>query len=503
MNSYAVKMDNINKSFDGVKVLYDVGLALREGEVLGLVGKNGAGKSTLVKILYGVEAPDNGSIEVFSEKLYPMKTSYLQRQNIAMIFQELSLIPTLTVAENIFLHNLPNNKFHFLDIKKCREMASNILSSINVHLNLDEVVENLGVADKQCVEIAKMLSQNRRILIMDEPTSALSSDQAEILFKVIRSLKEQGVSIIYISHNLRQVFEICDRIAVIRDGKNVFECKVEDAKIDNIVYAITGIETKTKINYLQSKRDKEKNRNLKPILKAQNISFSNRLHNVSFEVYPGEVLGIAGLTGSGRTELLETLYGINRLQKGSIYINGKEVTNTSPDKSLRAGLMLIPDERQTKGLVMIHSVLNNMILPVLEKVKSILFLDYKKSLNIGRNLSKELNIIIPSFHLPVSNLSGGNQQKVVLSKAIAIDSQILLLDDPILGIDVESKREIAEIIKEYVASGRRAAILVSSEMDIIADICDRVLILRDGEVISEIENNDKNPVTEEKLLSLV
>ena len=510
-NLYAVKMEKINKSFGDVKVLHDVNLALREGEVLGLVGKNGAGKSTLVKILYGVETPDCGSIEIFDKKLNHSETSSIQRQNIGMIFQEFSLIPTLTVAENIFLYNLPQNKFYFLDIQRCRKMATSILNFINACINPDEVISNLSVVEKQSVEIAKALSElskSRKILIMDEPTSAFSSDQVETLFKVIKNLKKQGVSIIYISHNLRQVFKICDRISVIRNGRNVLTCAARDTNFGNVVYSMTGIETKTNKDYLQKDylqkgQLKGRNINLRPILKVKDISFSNKVHNVSFEVYPGEILGIAGLTGSGRTELLETIYGVNRLQKGSIYINEKKVLNVSPNKALRLGLMLIPDERQTKGLVMGHSVLYNIILPVLHKVKSIFFLNNKKSLDIVENLVKRLNIIVPSFYALVSNLSGGNQQKVVLSKAVARESQILLLDDPIVGIDVESKREIAKIIKEYVASGTNAAILVSSELDIIADICDKIIILRSGEVISEFKNNSENRITEEKLLALV
>jgi len=503
MSLYAVKVQKVNKSFDGVKVLHDIDLTLKEGEVLGLVGKNGAGKSTLVKILYGVEKSDSGDIEIFNKKLDHSKSAYFQRQNIAMIFQEFSLIPTLTVAENIFLHDLPKNKLRFLDIKRCRKMARGILDSINIDINLNELVENLSVSSKQSVEIAKALSQNCRILIMDEPTSALSAEQVEVLFKIIRSLKKHHVSIIYISHNIRQVFEICDRITIIRDGRNILTSSVKDTKMDTVVYSITGAETKENMGYNYSRKSRKKNENLKSILETQNINFGNKVHNISLKLYPGEILGIAGSTGSGRTELLETIFGINRLGKGSIYIKGKGVSKISPNEALKHGLILVPDDRQIKGLVIIHSVLNNMILPILNKVMSLFFINNKKSINIAEHLVKKLNIKVANLNQSASGLSGGNQQKVVLSKAISKESQILLLDDPILGIDIESKREIAGIIKEYVASGERAAILVSSEMDMIADICDRILILRNGEIINEVENNTINRITEEKLLTLV
>jgi ribose transport system ATP-binding protein len=495
-------MKGINKSFSRVKVLHNVNLSLKEGEVLGLVGKNGAGKSTLMKILYGVEATDSGDIEIYGKKLDSPKTSSLQSRNIAMIFQELSLIPTLTVAENIFLHNLFKNRFGFLDIKRCRKMANDILNSINIHIDPDEIVENLSIAEKQAVEIVKALSENRNILIMDEPTAAFSFNQVESLFKVIRNLKTRGVSIIYISHNLRHVFEICDRASVLRDGRNILTCVTKDNKFDTVVRGITGIETMEDIDQFHDIRVKKKGIKLKPLLKTKNIRYSNRVNDISFAVYPGEILGIAGLTGSGRTELLESLYGINRLRGGSIYIKGEEIFNISPGKAQNLGIILVPDERQTKGLIMSHSVLYNMILPILHKVKNILFLNYKKSLDIIKQIIKKLNIITPSVHLPVSNLSGGNQQKVVLSKAIASGSQILLLDDPVLGIDIESKQEIATIIKDYIAFGRKAAILVSSEFEILADICDRVLILKNGKVTGELDKN-KDYITEENLLALV
>lgn len=503
-NNNVLKMNNINKSFEGVKVLHDIDLDLKKGEILGLVGKNGAGKSTLVKILYGVEKKDSGNIEILGKSLDHKENSNLQKQNIAMIFQDLSLLPNLNVSDNIYLQNLPSNKIHLLDTKKCREKANTLLEMMEVKIKPNDLVENLSVTDKQSVEIAKALSQNKKILIMDEPTSSLSLEQVKSLFNIIKKLKQQDISIIYISHNLREVLEICDRVTILKDGRNVRTSKIANTNIEEIVYSMTGFKTAEGVanknqNYLKKELAKTN-----PILEVKNLSFGNVNNNASFNLYPGEILGIGGLAGSGRTELLETLYGAQAILKGEIYINGVKISKNSPDKAAKLSLMLIPDERQTKGLVMTSSVIDNIILSILEKLRYLgIFLNSRKSIETTKKLVNKLNIVISNFNQSVSTLSGGNQQKVVLSKAIGRDSKILLLDDPTVGIDVESKREISEIIIDYVASKEKAAILVSSEMDILANLCNRILIMKKGKIVTEIINEETNPVTEEKLLALI
>ena len=503
MGENVIEMSKINKSFSGVKVLYDVDFELKK-EVLGLVGKNGAGKSTLMKILFGVEKADSGSLKILEEQFDPTRPVKGQNRNIAMIFQEFSLIPTLTVAENVFLYNLQKNKFGLLDKNSCRKEAQKILKSLHVKIDPDVKINELSVAEKQSVEIAKAFSEQKKILIMDEPTAALSSDQIDLLFQIIRKLKSQGISIVYISHNLRQIFEICDRIMVIKDGRNVFTCNTDETDMENVISGITGLEqSKIGAQIKAETSEKKITKDITPLLKVEHLRYGNKVLDVSFALYPGEILGIAGLTGSGRTEILESIFGVNKDLSGKIIIKGEEFKKPTPKKALEKGLILIPDERQVKGLVLGHSVMHNIILPILHKLKELLFLNRKKSRTVAKELVGKLNVVTAGIDQKVVSLSGGNQQKVVLSKAISTDSNILLLDDPILGIDVESKQEIAKIIKNYVASGQSAAILVSSELEMISEVCDRVLVVRDGKVLNELQKSKGEDLSEAKLLSLV
>lgn len=502
MSNAIIHMESINKSFNDVQVLFDVYFDLKENEVLGLVGKNGAGKSTLMQVLFGVLPVDSGTIEVFGKKRDHSKHGLRQDENIAMIFQEFSLIPTMKVHENIFLHNMPKNRLGFLDTRKSRDLATEILHKM-LHIDIDpnESAGNLSVAMKQMVEIAKALSENKKIIIMDEPTSALTSEQVDRLFQVINKLRSQGISIIFISHNLRQIFEICNRITVIKDGKNVLTSETGKIDIDTVVEKITG-------GTLDKNKDQKPfsataDKGTRPLLQVDGLCYGTKIKDVSFDLYPGEVLGIAGLTGSGRTEILETLFGVNTPDRGTILFKGKGVKNLFPAKAIRHGVILIPDERQVKGLILDHTIMNNMALHVLKKIKQRLFISKKKGKKIAEKLSKDLQLVSQGVDVPVSSLSGGNQQKVVFSRTFARSSSILLLDDPTLGIDVETKQEIGKMVQEYVSNRKSAAILVSSELEIIAGICSRVLILREGKIVNEITNDKNETITEGKLVTLV
>ncbi len=503
MSDRVVEMRGISKSFSGVGVLHEVNLDLGE-EVLGLVGKNGAGKSTLMKILFGVERADRGSIRVMEEKFETPRSVKGQNRNIAMIFQEFSLIPTLTVAENIFLNNLQKNRAGLLDKERCRRDAAEILDSLRVSMDPDSKVQNLSVAEKQSVEIAKALSEKKRVVIMDEPTAALSSDQVDFLFRVIRKLKSQGISIIYISHNLRQIFEICDRISVIRDGRNVLTSRTGDTDLESIIGGITGIsQSLSSWGVSIEKKEVEREQKTVPLLSVENLTCGNRVRGVSFDLFPNEVVGLAGLTGSGRTEILESIYGAFRFQSGEVGVRGSKLKRLSPDRALKHGLILIPDERQVKGLVLSHSVMSNMILPVLKRMKRTFFLNMGRCREFAQELVDRLKVVTSGLEQRVSSLSGGNQQKVVLSKAVSTSSNVLLLDDPTLGIDVQSKREIAKLIREYVSAGENAALFVSSELEIVSELCDRVLVLRDGKIAAELSRKRGDDLSESKLLSLV
>jgi ribose transport system ATP-binding protein len=507
MQDALLEMKGINKSFRGVQVLYDVHLDLGS-EVLGLVGKNGAGKSTLMKILCGVEKADSGTIRFHGEEQASARAAGARRRNIAMIFQEFSLIPTLTVAENIVLSNLPRNALGLVDKAKCRTAARATLAALHVDINPDAKVRSLSVAEKQSVEIAKAVSEKKSVLIMDEPTAALSSDQISSLFALIRELKAQGISIIYISHNLRELFQVCDRVMVLRDGRNVSALKTADTDIQSVIAAITGTDVlaqeqriRRTIGTLGARPRGDADS--QPLLRVEDLCYADRLKNISFSVHPGEVLGIAGLTGSGRTELLECLFGIVRASSGRIFFRGKLWGEVSPKKAMRLGLFLIPDERQVKGLVLEHSVRHNATLSILDRLKTWIFLSNRKGTASAVSLSRRLNIVARSVEQKVGSLSGGNQQKVVISKAIAADSRVLLLDDPTIGVDVESKQEIAAFVRSYVESGDRAAVFVSSELEMVAEICDRVLLLRAGRIVNELTRSGGEDITESRLLSLV
>lgn len=500
MDSIVVRMVKVNKSFSGVRVLQDVSFSLKEKEIHGLLGKNGAGKSTLMKILAGVEKQDNGFIEVFDKKIEITHQSLELHKKIAMIFQEFSLIPSLSVSDNIFLPRLPNLKFRFIPFQNFKKESSRILQLLGVEINPDIYVENLSVAEKQFVEIAKALTENKKILIMDEPTAALSVDQTKVLFNVMKKLNEQGVSIIYISHDIKQVFEVCDRITVLRDGKNILTIEVKNTTIKEIVENITGQgqvgKNETRFAGLQKKHQPKE-----PLLVVKNLKVGQRVNGVSFEVFPGEIIGIAGLTGSGRTELLESISGMVPFQDGKIIIKGKEFHHMTPQMALKAGLLLIPDERQTKGLIISHTIHNNLTLPILKNIKNLVFLNLTKSKEISKKLIETLNIITTGFDQRVDNLSGGNQQKVVLSRMFSRNLPIILLDDPTLGIDVESKKEIINLVRKYTTSGDKAVILVSSEVEVLVNTCDRVLILRKGKITNELISKGSDEISETNILS--
>jgi ribose transport system ATP-binding protein len=498
-NNIIIRLNKINKSYGGVKVLSDVDFELKQGEIHGLVGKNGAGKSTLMKILYGVESCDSGAVELYGTDLSHSISILHKHKSIAMIFQELSLIPSLTVSQNIFLSNAPRTNIFFLNLKKCIKQTKDILKQLQVDIDTNKIVEDLSSSEKQIVEIAKALVQDKKILIMDEPTTSFTSNQVDVFFETTRKLKNHGVSIIYISHNLKHIFQICNRITVIRDGKKILTSNVDVIDMDSVIFAMTGKGKETK----RTKKTSiiKTNKNHEPVLKIRNMNFGRRLSKVSFELYSGEILGIAGLTGSGRTELLESIYGINKTEKGSIYLNKKKFASLNPKIAIELGLSLVPDERQTKGLVIYHSVADNIVLPILSKVRNIFFIKFKKILEIVNNMIKKLNIITSGANQTVMSLSGGNQQKVVIAKCFITGAHILLLDDPTLGIDVESKGEIIKIMGEYVSNGENSVILVSSELEVLENICDRVLIMKEGKIINEIE--DSQFITESKLISLI
>lgn len=388
MEKNVLEMKNIFKSFNGINVLNSVNFSVRKGEVHALMGGNGAGKSTLMKILTGVYKSDGGDILINGEKVIINDMKDSRRNHISMIFQEFSLIPTLTVAQNIFLSRESKSSLGLLNDKEAIHKTKELMKELEVDINPNELVGNLGVGYWQMTEIAKALSQDAQILIMDEPSSSLTKNETEILFNFINKLKNKGISIIYISHRMEEIFEVCDRITILRDGKNVITENIKDIKMEKVVQNIVGLEMDKAFEWVERTNDTDRD----PIMEVKNLASGRRVQNVSFKLYPGEIVGIAGLMGSGRSETARAIFGMDPIDNGEIYIKGEKKSIKSSRDAIKSGLALIPEDRRVQGLVLDHSVKDNMILPILSKVKKGLTINNKKANEISEQLVRKLNI---------------------------------------------------------------------------------------------------------------
>jgi len=485
MGQPILEMKGICKAFNGIPVLRDVDFSLNKGEVHALMGGNGAGKSTLMKILTGVYSADQGSIELEGEQISINSFEDAQKNKISMIFQEFSLIPTLTVSQNIFLGREAKSKYGLLDDKENERKTEQLLKELGVNIKPTDLVQSLGVGYWQMTEIAKTLSQEAKILIMDEPTSSLTKSETEILFSLINQLKAKDYSIIYISHRMDEIFQICDRITIMRDGRNVTTELCAETDMDQVIQHIVGAE------FNQAFEWKERIRpvNMPPVLEIVNVTSGTKVRDVSLTVYPGEIVGIAGLMGSGRTELLRAVFGIDPKQSGEVRVQGSSQAIRSVRDAMKAGIALIPEDRRMQGLVLQHSVKDNMILPLLPKMKKGLLLDNRKSNSVSERFVDKLNVKTENIFKQVNLLSGGNQQKIVLAKWLANEPTVLLLDEPTIGVDIGAKTEIIEIIREMADSGK-GIIVVSSELPELLALSDRVIVLHEGRVSKELSRKD-------------
>lgn len=491
MNGYALEMDQICKSFNGVVVLDHVDFKVKLGEVHAIMGGNGAGKSTLMKILTGVYTNDGGSIKVNGKNVKFNSPNDSKDNGVTMIFQELSLVPTLTVAENIFLNQEPI-KNRLIDYKTIKQKTKELLDSFEIDIDPDTVVSDLSVGYCQLIEIAKALSRETKILVMDEPTASLSESETVILFNLVRRLKAKGVSIVYISHRMSEIFEIADAITVLRDGKNVISKNCKDINMEQIIEHMIG--SKVEKAFEWNERDyKGDNSN---ILEVKSLSVGTLVQNVSFKLKKGEVIGIAGLMASGRTEIIESIFGIRKITSGNIILEGKEININSVQDAVDNGFALVPEDRRRQGLVLDHTVKENLTLPILKKLKKYMFIDDKKSNDIVDQYIKQLNIKTDGANKQIKLLSGGNQQKVVIAKWLVNSPKVLLLDEPTAGVDVAAKGEIIDIIRNFANTGN-SVMLVSSELAELLAVCDRILVLRDGVLTKELNRKDIN--SEEEL----
>jgi ribose transport system ATP-binding protein len=482
-------MRKIRKEFPGVLALDDVSFTLSQGEVHILLGENGAGKSTLVKIISGAYQKSAGSLILGGREIEIKNPRHAQHLGISIIYQEFNLIPKLTAAENIFLGREFLLSPGVIDQGKVNDTAQNLLDDLGVTINARHLVADLGVAQKQMVEVAKALSLDAKIIIMDEPTSALTNNEIAELFTTIKKLKDRGVSVIYISHRLEELFEIGDRVTVLRDGKYIGTHPISNLSHQDLIRMMVDRE-------LTEQYPKQKQRIGNEILRAENLNRKGSLYDISFTLNQGEILGVAGLLGSGRTELARVLFGADKIDSGMIYINGKlQIVNT-PKKAITLDIGYLTEDRKTEGLVLDLSVQSNVCLASLEQFSKFGVINSKKEIQAATKYVKDLRIKTPGLNQKVLFLSGGNQQKVVVSKWLCSNAKVLIFDEPTRGIDVGSKVEIYQLMNRLTAEGA-AILMISSELPEIIGMSDRIMIMREGS-IAGIYNTDE--VTQEIIL---
>ena len=478
-----LSLQNMVKSYSGVTVLDGVSLDVKKGEVHALIGANGAGKSTLIKIISGAIVPDSGKI-VFDGNEYASMTPQLSnRQGIEVIYQEFNLIPSLSIAENIFMAN-HEDKGKLVNFKELNRKAREIFKIMEIDLDVTQPVKNLSVAYKQIVEIAKALSHNIKLLILDEPTAPLTNKEVEMLFKLIRSLKEKGISIIYISHRIEEVFEICDRVTVLRDGKKITTLDTANTNRKELIEYMIDAELGEEYPQRLGKQQDEL------LLEVKDLC-GKGFSNINFKVHKGEILGISGLVGAKRTEIVRAIFGADKKDGGEIVFCGEPLSIKSPEDAIRRGIVMIPEERKSQGVVLNLSVKWNLTMAVLERISKAMVIDKNKEKKIVADYKDVLKIKMRTAEQNVSTLSGGNQQKVVLSKWLASEPKLIILDEPTRGIDVGTKKEIYTLINRLADEGM-GVIVISSEMDEMIGLSDRMIILAEGEITGRLEKEEFN-----------
>ena len=483
-NPYILEMRNIFKSFGGVNALRDVSFQCRPGTVHALVGENGAGKSTLIKILAGALLPDSGEIIFKGQKHQSFSTRKALNSGISVIYQELALVSQMTVAENIFLGREPRKYFGIVDKKRLKIEAKKLLKQLGFEVDMDMEVGEMTVAYQQMVEIAKALSKNADLIIMDEPSAILAGHELDQLFLIIESLKKRGVTIIYISHRLEEVFRIANEVTILKDGQLVGTKPIKDLSRGELVKMMVGrtLEEVFPVSFNQLGN---------PVIQVEEISTKTILNQVSFNLREGEILGVAGMVGSGRTELARAIFGADPLTSGTIKIKGQDVVFKNPADAIRSKISLVPEDRKYHGLFTKLSILNNITLPILSKISRWGFTDKKKENEIVERERQIHSIDMTSGNQEVQYLSGGNQQKVVLSKSLQTIPEVIIMDEPTRGVDVGAKFEIYQLIRQLNKDGI-AILMISSELPEILGLSDRILVMREGKIVAELTPNETN-----------
>ncbi len=491
MSDIIVSMKNICKSFPGVKALDQVNFELRSGEVMALLGENGAGKSTLMKVLSGVYTRDEGSLEIFGKEYGHLTPKQAQQAGVAIIHQELNMCKHLTVTENMFLGREKQGR-GALDNKSMEAEAKRILEDLKIDLSPNQIVGELPVSKQQMVEIAKALSINAQILIMDEPTSSLTAREIEDLFRIIKKLKSEGKGIVYISHRLEELQHIVDRVTIMRDGQYITAMNFKETTLDQIIAHMVGREIKEKFPRVECKKGKK-------IFEVKNLNAGRMVRDINFSAYEGEIVGFAGLMGAGRTETTRAIFGVDPKESGEIYVDGKEVKINCPMDAIKNGVVLAPEDRKKDGLCTKLSIRHNLALPNLDIVcNKFGVVNNKEEEKLCEKAVEDLKIKTPNVEVDSGNLSGGNQQKVVVGKWLARDSRVVIFDEPTRGIDVGAKVEIYHLMNDLKKQGI-AVVFVSSEMPEVMGIADRIIVMCDGRITGEVMARE---TTQNEILTL-
>ena len=491
MSDIIVRMEGISKSFGGIKALDKVKIELRKGEVHALMGENGAGKSTLMKIMTGVYTKDEGTMELYDEQQkkmvqVEMKSPLMaQKHGLSMVFQELNLLENMNIAENIFIGREPDKAGMFLDREELNRRAKEELAKVNLDVRPDTMVSELSCGQKQCVEIAKALSFHARVVVFDEPTASLSDKEANILFGIIRELKQQGVCIVYISHRMEEIFDISDRITVFRNGMYIDTVETKDVTEADLIRMMIGRELDNEDTSEHGYVNKDKT-----VLEVRNVKVFPNSEPVSFKLYEKEILGFFGLVGAGRTELARIIFGVDPIGEGEIYIEGNKVKISCPQDAIKCGIGLVPEDRKNLGLILGMSIKDNMLISKLQQIKS-KFLKKSELSQITGTYIEDLGISLRNEEQEVKELSGGNQQKVVIAKWLAMTPNILIMDEPTRGIDVGAKSEIYMLMRRLTKQGK-SIIMISSEMAEVMKVSDRIIVMHEGSISGEIPSGEVN-----------
>ncbi len=479
----AVELTGIGKRFGGVQALQDVSFAIRTHEIHALLGENGAGKSTILKILRGVLAPDSGTIRIGADSYARLSPQLGRAKGIAMIFQEMSLVPSLSVAQNIFLTQEPLSRLGMIDDRAMRQRAAGIFAAMGVAIDPAALTGDLSTGQQQLTEIAKALSQNAEVLVLDEPTSALAATEVGILFDLLRRLRADGKAIVYVSHRMDEIFSIADRATVLRDGRFIDTRPIGDYTLSALITDIMGKATRDLSEFATVSAAKGE-----VVLSVEDLRSRNRPGSISLHLHKGEVLGLAGLLGSGRSRLARMLFGLEPVASGRILVRGVPCDPVSPQAAKAAGFALVPEDRRRQGLVLAHSVATNIELPNLAQMGAGFLVDRRKSRSVADRLIARLAIRTPGRDARADALSGGNQQKIVIGKWLETDPDILIMDEPTAGIDIGSKGEVLRFVRDLAATGK-SVLFISSELAELIAVSDRIAVMADGRIVETVEKH--------------